>query len=105
MRTGPSSRTPNVPGHDAPAGPTSYAIRRPSPLLAEIEKKGKAHRVGERMVLLERIDVREVDADEAVPNTGTERQKLTVAVVRVLVEVAHAKGEEVVVPVLRAGAD
>src|SRR5689334_3398341 len=59
------------------------------------------------MILLDGGEVAEVEAVDVVPDAGAEREELPVAVVRVLVEVAGADGEEPrgAVPVFEAGAD
>ena len=74
-------------------------------LLLEIQQKREAHGAGERMPLLQGIDIGEVDPDEAVPNARTEGEELAVAVVRVFVEVPGPGGKLAVVPVFQPGPD
>ena len=75
-----------------------------SPLL-KIKQERKAQRIGQRIVLLQRVNVGDVHANDVVAEARAKVKELAVAVVGVLIEVAGAQREQIAVPVLQARAN
>jgi hypothetical protein len=75
------------------------------PVLLKFKQQGESKSIGKRIVFLESINVRNVNANNVVSETCPKIQELSISIVWVLIEVSCAERKKVAVPVLEPGSN